>query len=159
MTEAEGMSVEEKIINHVEEAFGSAPRPEHFTNYEHCCECFDHDELLRARDRQTLTIEDVGNAGWDPVCFMSVEGFRYYLPALLRLALDSDTYLPQLLFHLLYDGERNARMSHCSPAERKAVVDFLWHTVEHRPSAVADCEEDLQRAIAIWSDGAEFCER
>lgn len=150
------MSAEENIINQIEKVFGSAPRPEHFTNYKHCCECFDHDDLLRARNTRTLAIEDVGNAGWDPVCFISPEGFRYYLPAFLRLALNSDRYLPQLLFHLIYDGEGNARFRHCSPTERKAVVEFLWHIVESRSSLVADylCEEDLQRAIVIWSDGA-----
>jgi hypothetical protein len=52
-------------------AFGPCPRPEHFTNDKHCEECAEHDELLRNRDRDTLTVADVGNPSWDPICFIT----------------------------------------------------------------------------------------
>jgi hypothetical protein len=73
-----------QIMSVIHEAFAAEPRPEHFTNYTHGCECAEHNELLRARDRETLGLEDVGNPGWDPICFVTAEGFRYYLPALVR---------------------------------------------------------------------------
>jgi hypothetical protein len=47
------------------DAFASCARPQHFTNFRHCCECAEHDELLRWRDRDTLRVEDVGNPVWD----------------------------------------------------------------------------------------------
>jgi hypothetical protein len=49
-------SPDERILQIVRDAFASVPRPEHFTNYRHCDECYEHDELLRQRDRDSLTI-------------------------------------------------------------------------------------------------------
>jgi hypothetical protein len=77
MTEAE-------LLGLVDRAFRSSPRPAHFTNFDHCGECAEHDELLRSRDRDTLTLDDVGNAGWDPLSFTSSAGVAYYMPALVR---------------------------------------------------------------------------
>src|SRR5260370_33319542 len=76
-----------QALEAIQQAFATCPRPRHFTNYTHCPECAEHDEVLRSRDLQTLCIEDVGNPGWDPICFISPEGFAYYVPALMRLAL------------------------------------------------------------------------
>src|SRR5262245_8346730 len=78
------------------------PRPAHFTNYRHCCECAEHDAILLAYDVQTLSRKQLGNPGWDPLCFVSPEGFLYYMPALIRLTLETmetpqERYLDQLL--------------------------------------------------------------
>lgn len=151
------MATDQEIIKLVREAFALEPRPEHFTNYLHCCECAEHDELLSSRDLQSLKLEDVNNAGWDPICFVTEQGFRYYLPSLVRLALESrasDWYLPQLLFHLVGDGPRNRRVSCCSLLQKQAIGTFLWHAVETRGELIAayEIEEDLQSAIAIWSE-------
>ena len=147
------------ILQRVQQAFARCRRPEHFTNFRHCEECAEHDDLLRSRDIHTLRIEDIGNPGWDPICFISPEGFAYYLPALARLALAEPMrpygwYGSQLLFHLCSDGRRNERLLACTPAQRRAVVEFLQHLVETRAS-LADSElsaDDLFQAIEIWSD-------
>src|SRR4030095_7043061 len=65
------------------------PKPEHFTNYRHCCECAEHDETLLAYDVNTIGVEQLGNPGWDPLCFATAEGLLYYLPALIRLTIDT----------------------------------------------------------------------
>ncbi len=154
------MASDHEIMGAINKALLAEPRPDHFTDYTHCCECAEHDELLRARDRETLALEDVGNAGWDPICFVTAEGFRYYLPALVRLALsrpddrNAGPYLSQLLFHLIGDGENNRRVSCCSPAQRRAVVEFLRHAAKTSDCAAEGCEDDLQRAIEIWSADA-----
>ena len=75
------------LLTEAEEIFGSTPRPEHFTNYRHCCECAEHDETLRSATPETLSYESV-RPGWDPLCFVSPQGFQYYFPALVRLASD-----------------------------------------------------------------------
>jgi hypothetical protein len=62
MTDAE-------VLSALGVAFAGCERPEHFTDFQHCCECAEHDELLRSRDLDTLRVEDVGNPGWDPLCF------------------------------------------------------------------------------------------
>src|SRR5262245_43226978 len=101
------MPTDAQILTAIDAAFGAWPRPQHFTDYRHCCECAEHDELLRSRDRSTLLQADVGNAGWDPICFCSAEGIAYYFPALARFALaepvpELDWYGWQLIFHLYY---------------------------------------------------------
>lgn len=153
------MSMDKDIIAMVRSVFETESRPEHFTNYLHCDECTEHDELLRRRDRNSLRIEDINNPGWDPVCFLTTEGWLYYLPALVRLAMESekkegDWYLPQLLFHLVEDGKENRRIKNCNNTQRKAIVTFLWHIVRTKENLIAQYNIDnhLQMAIEIWSN-------
>ncbi|MBI5032288.1 MAG: hypothetical protein HZB51_17290 [Chloroflexi bacterium] len=153
------MATNQEIFDVVQKAFAIEPRPRHFTNYSHCCECAEHDALLSSRDVQTLRLEDVNNPGWDPICFTTEQGFKYYLPALVRLALAgsaADWYFPQLLFHLIGDGPQNRRVSCCSIPQRQAIVTLLWHVVDtySEPIAAYNIEEELQQAIEIWSEGA-----
>jgi hypothetical protein len=154
------MATDSEIIEAVRHAFAAEPRPEHFTDYTHCCECAEHDALLASRDLDRLRLEDVNNAGWDPICFATAEGFRYYLPALVQLALTSatsgDWYLPQFLLHLIGDGPQNRRVMCCTAAQQRAIAAVLWHVVETQPALVVrhGIEDDLQRALEIWSASA-----
>jgi hypothetical protein len=96
------------------------PKPAHFTNHCHCCECAEHDATFVAHDVDSIGIEQLGNPGWDPLCFVSPEGFLYYLPALIRITLDTmakpqERYLDQLLFHLIRDGKDHDLVRACSP--------------------------------------------
>jgi hypothetical protein len=153
------VSSDAQILGRVQQAFAKCRRPLHFTNHTHCEECAEHDELLCSHDICSLRIEDVGNPGWDPICFTSPKGFAYYLPALARLALTEPVqpygwYGVQLLFHLCSDGRRNERVLACTPGQRRAVVEFLRHLIETR-AALADsylCTDDLFQAIEIWTD-------
>jgi len=147
------------ILQTIQQAFGSSPRPEHFTNYIHCPECAEHDEVLRSRNVQTLSRADVGNPGCDPICFVSHEGFAYYMPALVRLALAEpeeahDWYGTQLLFHLCYEGIQSRHLAACTPAQREAVAKFLQHLIETRTKLAdrSECADDLFLALEIWSD-------
>jgi Family of unknown function (DUF6714) len=111
------------------------PKPEHFTTYRHCCECAEHDETLLAYDVNTIGGEQLGNPGWDPLCFVSPEGFLYYLPALIRITLDTmdkpqERYLDQLLFHLIRDGKDHELVRACSPEQRVFVAEFLAYLIE-----------------------------
>ena len=151
MSDAEALSV-------VAAAFEECRRPEHFTDHTHCCECAEHDALLRSRNRDTLTVADVGNPGWDPICFVTNEGFAYYFPALARLALTEPTgrhawYLEQLLFHLNDEDRPQKRRSACSPRQREAVVCFLQHVLEARQRLLHDylCEAELLAKIGLWA--------
>jgi hypothetical protein len=150
MTDAE-------VLSELGVAFAACARPEHFTDFQHCCECAEHDELLRSRDRQSLRIEDVGNPGWDPLCFTSTEGLLYYLPTLGRLALDEPTldldwYVPQLHFHLTYKDAENRILRAATLAQRRAVVQLLRHIIETRGELCDkwSCREDLLAAAELW---------
>jgi hypothetical protein len=152
------MTSDTEILNTVQQAFSHCQRPSHFTNYTHCCECFEHDELLRSRNQDTLTFDDVGNGGYDPICFILPEGFSYYFPALARLALSPldpkwGWYGPQLFFHLTLDGHHNIRWQQCSPEQRLAVRQLLEHILETRAELIDsyNCTDDLFHAIEIWS--------
>lgn len=75
------MKTDATVLAAVGAGFAGVGQPEHFTDFAHCCGCAERDELLRSRNRDTLKIEDVGNPGWDPLCFCSAEGITYF-PAL-----------------------------------------------------------------------------
>jgi hypothetical protein len=139
-------------------AFEACTRPAHFTNHEHCEECAEHDQALLSRNPDSLTIAEVGNPGWDPICFVSPEGFAYYLPGLARLVFEEPSqicswYGSQFLWHLILNGPQNVRFQFCSPEQRKAVAEFLAYLIESRPQQL-DAEfasEDAVRAHQIWN--------
>lgn len=55
------------------------PKPAHFGNYQHCCECAEHDETLRTHDVDLIGLDQLGHPGWDSLCFSSAEGLLYYI--------------------------------------------------------------------------------
>ncbi|MEX1254953.1 MAG: DUF6714 family protein [Dehalococcoidia bacterium] len=152
------MATDTEILDSIAAAFAGCPRPEHFTDRVHCCECAEHDATLLSRDVETLDHDDVGSPGWDPVCFITPEGFAYYLPALARLALAPEHpqwgwYGPQLFFHFAYDGAHNARWARCTPDQRRAVAALLDHIFATRSGLLQPFDErSLFEALEVWSD-------
>ncbi len=147
------------VLAMFETEFRAVPRPAHFTDYTHCDECREHDELLRARDRSTLAIEDVGSQAWNPITMATPEGFAYFLPTLARLALEDvpaghDWYGYIILFELRWNGPRNKRWLQCTGKQRKAVASLLEHLYRTRAGSIAqyNCEYELLEALEIWSD-------
>jgi hypothetical protein len=136
-------------------------KPAHFVDYNHCCECAEHDQTLLAADVDSIGLEQLGNPGWDPLCFVSVEGLMYYLPAMIRLTLETmddskQVYLDQLLFHLMQDGEGNRLVSACSIEQRNFVAGFLEYLVEKYSAEIeagAFWSDDILRTHEIWSTG------
>jgi len=137
----------------------STPKPEHFTNYRHCCECAEHDQTLLASDIDSIGLEQLGNPGWDPLCFCSPEGLIYYMPALIRLTVDTidnprESYLDQLLFHLIKDGPENSLVVACNKEQRRFIAEFLEYLMNEHPVAIAReafPPDDILRAHEIWS--------
>lgn len=158
------MSDDAAVLEEVRKQFAGCPRPEHFTDYTHCEECAEHDELLRSRDPDTLRIEDVGNSGWDPLCYVDPVGFGYFFSGLARLVLsDPDPvygwYGPQFLYHLTYapQGKVNRHREGFSRDQCLAVKALLGHIAETRSSLADDwgCSDDLMYAIDLWSPEAD----
>ena len=113
----------------------TVPKPTHFTNYRHCCECAEHDETLLTADINAIGLEQLGNPGWDPLCFTSAAGLVHYMPALIRLTLETmdtlqEQYLEQLLLHLIYDGTENRIVRACNPEHRAFIARFLAYLIE-----------------------------
>jgi hypothetical protein len=154
MTEAE-------LLGLVDRAFRSSPRPAHFTNFDHCGECAEHDELLRSRDRDTLTLDDVGNAGWDPLSFTSSAGVAYYMPALVRLALEAREplgglwYAGQLMIHFWHGGRYNKHLHEFDAQQRHAVIAFAEFLINERPQESGPYAEDLLQVHDYWTAGPQ----
>jgi len=151
------MSSAQQLIEEANEVFGKVPRPEHFTDYTHCCECAEHDEVLQKYTPDTVTREALGHAGWDPITFATDAGFRYYLPALIRMALTKsgdDYYIDQFLSQVIRDGPRNSRWLACASEERAVILKALHFLLEERIEEIDNWldADRLVQAIEIWSD-------
>jgi hypothetical protein len=123
----------------------------------HCCECAEHDDTLVTADVDSIGLEQLGNPGWDPLCFASVEGLVYYMPALIRLTLETmdtlqERYLDQLLFHLMRDGKDNDLVRACSKEQRAYVVEFLTHLIEQYSVEIDQYSYagDMLKVYEIW---------
>ncbi len=152
------MSTDAEVLALVRERF-AVPRPEHFTDYTHCCECEEHDATLKARDLETITMDEVGSPGWDPITFCTPQAFAYWMPALARLTLDQPHdywgwYGDGLLNQVERDGPRNERWLACTPAQRQAVVALLEHIFTTRAALIEDYDllHRLTRVVEMWSD-------
>lgn len=146
----------QQLISEAARVFGKVPKPEHFTNHTHCCECAEHDDTLNAFTPETITREALGHAGWDPMTFATDTGFRYYLPALIRMALvgeDDEYYIDQFLSQVIRDGPRNSRWAACTVEERAVVLKALHALLEERTEEVDNWldADRLMQAIEIWS--------
>lgn len=142
-------------VGEARELFRTA-RPAHFTNYTHCCECQEHDETLQGTDIDTIGMDELGNPGWDPMCFVTPDARKYYFPALVRLSLETlqgEGYITQLLFHLQWDGQGNEFFNSCDTRQRQFVVRFIEFLVENYPEELdnAYCADDALSVLQIWS--------
>ncbi len=154
------MSAHDDLVREATAVFASVQRPEHFTDYQHCCECAEHDETLSAYTPDTISREALGHAAWDPITFSTDTGFRYFLPALIRTALKQtgdEYYVDQFLSQLIRDGSRNSRWRACTSEQRAVVLKALHVLFEERLEEIEQNydADRLMQAIDIWSDEGE----
>jgi hypothetical protein len=147
----------ESIIRKAEEVFSGIERPEHFTNHTHCCECRDHDDELQPFTPATIPRSALGHMGWDPITFCTDQGFRYFLPGMIRIVLTEtgeDNYFEQFMWHVSAIAEGHDRYKVCTPAERAVVAMTLNWLLEHRSEEIEQemVAQDLLSAIERWSD-------
>jgi hypothetical protein len=135
----------------------NTPKPEHFTNFTHCEECLEHDQVLLGSSVDSIDFEELGYPGWDPICHVDTEGFIYYFPAFVRLCISSNndlSYISQFLFHINYDGKNNKYTLAFSKEQREFTLKFLEHLMETKLDVISlyGDEDMLLSAIEIWSD-------
>ena len=89
---------------------------------------------------------------WSPLGFLRPDGFRYWLPAVLRLLITEDadgvaSRLPEYL-----EDPHDARFLLLTPEERAAVTHFLRHVAWWRPDVVGEWEvrRRFERTLAEW---------
>ena len=89
----------QKILAEIAEAF-AVPRPAWSVNAKHCCECAETEAALQALSPAAVDLRIAGSGG--PFTLISnPDGFKYFLPALARLAYDS-RYLRDFLSQIWY---------------------------------------------------------
>lgn len=150
-------SEDREVLGVIDKAFGGTERPTHFTDFEHCRECAEHDATLLARPREQLRRRDLGTPGWDPVTFTSAQGIAYLMPSLARFALarggsEHGWYGDQLAWHLSYHGRANRLYEACSSEQRAAVLSLLEHMVTSRSETITSncCEREYREALEVW---------
>lgn len=140
-------------------------KPRHFTDFEHCPECREHDETLLGSSIDQIGIDELGNPGWDPMCFCSAEGIEYYFPALVRLslatAIEEHFYFGQLLFHLEYGGKENRFLQHCSVPQRRFIARFIEHMIATYPGEIEEnmCATEALNTYELWTDAYQQAPR
>ena len=154
------MKRDEAILAEINKAFGNVARPELFTVADGDPETMDHEALLSSKDRETLTLEDVNRPGYNPMTECLPPGFAYYFPTLARLALlhPADPlygYASVLLDKLRFYEHGNDFYSYCNTEERAAVISFLRHILNTRPSIVSASldPEDFVHCFTSWEAG------
>jgi hypothetical protein len=154
---------DDEVLNILRQAFASVQRPEHFTDHPGCSECAEHDETLQQRDHDSLSYDDVGSAGWNPITMCQPQAFAYWLPALARIALAPEHpqwgWYGEQLFRseLRWDGPRNWRWAYCTPEQRRGVATLIEHVIDTRAALIReyDIEHEMLEVLEIWSDAGE----
>lgn len=134
----------EAIIEEIQAHF-QYPRPDDYINRYHCSECEEHYQELLNVPVEKLEYAHLENQGWDPTCFLSPDGFRYYFPALARVAdQNRQVWLPVLVNRL---GLHYVQTF--SPQDRalvKRLLEYWW--------LCEDLEEgdrtDIGRVLETW---------
>jgi hypothetical protein len=119
-----------EVLELIRAAFGAEPRPDRFTDCVRGSDRWAHEETLRIHTPETISLEEVGRAGWDPICFLTSEAYRYYFPGLARLAL-SGGYLGEFLFQLNDD-----RLAAFSSQQKQAARQLLEYFRDQIPREV-----------------------
>lgn len=146
------------ILDKIQAAFVNTLRPEHFTNYLHCEECKDHDDTLKSKQLNELTINELAYPGYDPITFCTAEAKSYLFSTLAKITLETSTsdcaywYGVQLINQLDYSGSDFLQL--CNKLQREAVSDFLSYLIETRTNLIEqyDLIDDFLHAYEIWHD-------
>lgn len=147
------------VLEQIDTAFALEQPPAEFADRNHCCECREHDDTLRAEPRERITREALGHGGWDPICFSSPEATAYLFPALARYAMapplwpQFDWYGEQLLFHLTSGGRYNRLHQSFTPPQHQAVAALLGWLLLHRTEDfdAGFLADDLAAGLNLWS--------
>jgi len=141
--------------------FSEFPRPKTFhCNTDNDPEGKDHEELLQSRKLKELQLDDVGAIGYNPISAILPEGFAYFLPRLIELALDMETkskseaepYLWAFTIQLLPNEHNENKFSLLKSKHRKHICNVLHYIKDNNASFIIDnCfEEELNEAINTW---------
>lgn len=116
---------DEEVLSVFLRAYGRPVRPRSFGNPSHCEECFEANELLMDRTPDDLDPDELEepSRSWF-FSWMGTEGWRYFLPGFVRVALSD----PQRRFHFLIDQVADldrAGLASLDRSQREALFEVL----------------------------------
>jgi hypothetical protein len=102
---------------------------------------------------ESLSFEDVGNPGWNPTCLLSQEGFRYWFPALVRIACEDQQngYWEDLFGFFLRPDHGRQQAFH--PREQGVILqifDWLLTLRGSEPRLGVGNWESVQENARVW---------
>jgi len=147
----------DKIIDRAFALFQNVERPAHFTDFTHCCECQEHDEVLLASTPATISRSDLGTMAWDPITFTTGAGFRYYIPGLIRVVLTEtgdSSYYDQFLWHMASLEQVKERCPDITDEECEIISETLEYLLNHRTTEIdEECLADTLLSTVEWWSG------
>ena len=137
---------DQAILEEFLEAYGLPPRPRHFVNASHCEECAEANELLMSRTPEDLDPAELAepSRSWF-FSWMGDEGWRYFLPGFVRVALAK----PEAYFSLLLERLSPESIANLEPVRREALFTVLDYC-RARGYASDDRERRDLRRILEW---------
>jgi hypothetical protein len=158
------MNKREEALAAMAEAFREVPRPQEFIwGTCRCDECLEHNRTLADHTPATITLQELGNPGWDPMCFANEQAFVYYLPAMMRLMFKDPYYIDQVLFHL----NCASRPGPLTGEQARALVQALWTFLEVEEERLGEFLDEvsweqavkkLEQIMASHRTSGEGCE-
>ncbi len=156
------MHTKEEIRSEIESAFDNS-RPDVLCVADGDPESSDHAMMWNDRDRDSLSFEDVFVEGSYPYNALTPDGLAYFLPAIARIALDSEGRavdgewcgIPFVIGVL--GRQPNHFLSNCTIDQRRAVahlVDFLIQTGS-RCDVSPDDRKAMLAVLDMWKQGAD----
>lgn len=147
----------QELIARAYQLFSQYEKPLHSTNYKHCEECKEYDELLNKITREQLSIEDIGTECWGPIPFLLPEATAYYMPRLIELALenvnnkDQSPYINQFINQTGTNPNRKS-YSLFMPEHKQVIYQALeFINQNYRVIVEEHCwENGLDETLAAW---------
>ena len=132
----------------------STSKPENFGNFYHCEKCAESNQLLKSKDLDSIRLCDL--EPHSPMSFCSDEGKKYYMPALIRICLESSDdyfYFGDLLYILDSDGKGNSLFTSCNGEQREFIRSFIEFMIDSYPEEIENnqCSHEAFRTYEVWS--------
>ena len=135
----------------------NAPRPKSFMdNPSHCEECEEVEKNAQESDIDTLTLEKAGDGYASFACFLNDNGFKYYMPAFIRLSIETDMddgYIENFFFAITVDKKDNSRLKSFTSEQKAFVHNFLVWYKENKQDILEQWlieENEINEAISLW---------
>lgn len=148
----------QQLIEAIYAEFSCFEKPPHSTNYKHCPECADYDELLKSVARENLSVEEIGTVCWGPVAFLLPEAMAYYLPRLMELAIlgvrnkENASFISQFLNQIGTYTPNEPQFALLNKSHIELMHECLiFINANHREEIEDECCEDwVEEAIIKW---------